>query len=41
VKHESIALRLVKINPDISLVDPGHNSFMALYPAISRRALSH
>jgi len=32
VKHESITLRLVKINPGISLVDPGHNSFMALYP---------
>lgn len=34
VKHESIALRLAKINPGLSVVYPGHNSLMTLYPAI-------
>jgi hypothetical protein len=34
LKHESVALRLAKINPGISVVDPCHNSLMTLYPAI-------
>ena len=34
VKHESVALRLAKINPGICVVEPGHNSFMTLYPTI-------
>ena len=34
VRHESVALRLSKINPGISVVEPGHNSFMTLYPTI-------
>jgi hypothetical protein len=34
VRHESLALRLAKINPGLSVVEPGHNSFMTLYPTI-------
>ena len=33
-KHESVALRLAKINPGITVVEPGHNSHMTLYPTI-------
>jgi hypothetical protein len=38
LKHESVALRLAKINPGISVVEPGHNSFMTLYSAPRVRA---
>lgn len=31
VRHESLALRLTKINPGLSVVEPGHNSFSCTY----------
>ena len=34
VKHEKVALQIVRINPHLSVVEPGHNSFMGVYPTI-------
>ncbi len=34
LKHESVAVQLVKITPQVAVPEPGHNSFVMLYPMI-------
>ncbi len=46
LKHESVAIQLVKITPQVTVQEPGHNSVMVLYAAIFpdpkfRQAIEH
>lgn len=34
LKHEAVATQLVKITPQVMMQEPGHNSFIMLYPTI-------